>query len=206
MQWNGTRMCDRRWKIFVFIESLTFIVPSRRRLRSTFIRRNSRVLFGFTYFESQAYSSNVKILPILLSMIIRATYRKRGLSTNQRERSRHRWPGKDRVYCSWNPRFIQVTQDTFGRSKNRDLRYTKESHPYFAKHCVPCLLDRDVLFDPPRRGRYFLLRDIASRIYLDRNSCTYAHLHTVGLNPKARHAISWLTHSYSICTRKSTLP
>lgn len=130
-------MCSERCrKVFVFIESLTFIAPSRRRVRSTFIRRNSRVLFGFTYFESQAYSWNVKILPALLSMIIRATYRKRGISTNQQERSRHRWPQKDRVYCSWNPRFIQVTRDTFGRSKNRDLWYTKESPPYFVEHCV----------------------------------------------------------------------
>jgi len=144
-------MCSKRQKVLIFLSNLIFIASSRRRFRSTFIQRNSCALFGFTYFESQAYSSNVKILPILLSMIIRATYRKRGLSTSQRERSRHRWPGKDRVYCSSNPRFIQVTRDTFGRSKNGDLRYTKESLSYFVAHCVPRLLDHEVLFDLPRR-------------------------------------------------------
>lgn len=125
-----------------------------------------RALFGSTYLESQAHSSNVKILPVLFSMIIHATYRKRGLSTNQRKRSPHRWSRKDRVYCSRNPRFIQVTRDMFGRSKSWDLRYTKESLPYFVEHCVPRLFDREVLLDLSWRvARGFPLRNIASRIF-----------------------------------------
>lgn len=163
-------MYSKRRKVLIFLSNLTFIAPSRRRLRSIFIRRKSCALFGFTYFESQAYSSNVKILQVLLSMIIRATYRKRGLSS-QRERSRHRWPGKDRVYCSWNPRFIQVTRDTFGRSKNGDLQYTKESLSYFVALRPAHLFDREVLFDLPRRVSFC---EIVSRIYLDRNSCICA--------------------------------
>lgn len=42
-----------------------------------------------------------------------------------------RWPPEDRVYWSRDPQFIQVTRDLFTRSKAGDLRYTKESLPYF---------------------------------------------------------------------------
>lgn len=125
-------------------------------------------------------------------MIIHVTYRKRGLSTNQRKRSPHRWSRKDRVYCSWNPRFIQVTRDMFGRSKSGDLRYTKESLPYFVEHCVPRLFDREVLFDLSWRvARGFLLRNIASRIFLD-------HIFRASACTKCRSAIWWQTCNYVI--------
>lgn len=121
-------MCSRRWKIFVFIETLIFIVPSRRRFRSTFIRRNSRVLFGFTYFESQAYSSNVKILPVLLSMIILSTEREdfrrineNDLDIDGRERIEFIAPEIRDLFRFPGIRLVAQRTGIFGTQKNRLL-------------------------------------------------------------------------------------
>lgn len=83
-------------------------------------------------------------------MIIRATEREDFRRVNENDLD---IDDRERIefIAPENPRFIQVTRDTFGRSKNWDLRYTKESPPYFVEHCIPRLLDREVLFDLPRR-------------------------------------------------------
>lgn len=141
-------MRGRSWKVLVFTGSLTFIAPSRERLRSTFIRRNFHVHYADICISRKpgAHSSNVKILPVLFSMIIphylqkERTFDESTISTSMAEKGSSLLLSESAIYSG----YLEYV-----RSKSGDLWYTKESLPYFVQHCAPRLFDRKLLFDLP---------------------------------------------------------
>lgn len=111
-----------------------------------------------------AHSSNVKILPVLFCMIIprylrkERTFDESTISTSMTGKGSSLLLLKSAIYSGY-PGYVRSL-------KERDLRYTKESLPYFVQHCVPRAYSTASHCSISVEERGSSLQNIASWIYL----------------------------------------